>query len=228
MRYELTDGEWAAIKQLLLAAHTSLFHCHWSLFQVDDNESRSLRDAFARALLKAERVRFLRADLQSALGQPGHRPAGMKTGLRGLAGLEDGKRGSLRVGSPSQEARPGVEAGWRQSRQWQSRGEAPEGGRIPPGCVAARNARTMVGMRLSALRLPHFSGGHSSAWLFVMVLILGRCGAARTAAHVINEKRKGGQNAWSENGSRWRAATATFSGFGPHARQKMPAFAALP
>ncbi len=83
MRYELTDGEWAAIKQLLLAAHTSLFHCHWSLFQVDDNESRSLRDAFARALLKAERVRFLRADLQSALGQPGHRPAGMKTGLRG-------------------------------------------------------------------------------------------------------------------------------------------------
>ena len=30
-----------------------------------------------------------------------------------------------------------------------------------------RSVRTMVGMRLSALRLPQFSGGHGSAWLFV-------------------------------------------------------------
>jgi hypothetical protein len=44
--------------------------------------------------------------------------------------------------------------------------------------------------------------------------------APRERLRMPSTKAQGGQNPWLESGSRWRAATVIFSGFGPHARTK--------
>jgi hypothetical protein len=116
---------------------------------VTHNESRSSRDAFARALLKAERERSPRADLQFAPGQPGHRPAGTKTGLRGARCT--GGWGTRVV--PRQVTVPGsaagVEAGWRQSRRTAKPRRSAGRRAHPAGCASApehRQAATFVGV----------------------------------------------------------------------------------
>ena len=53
-----------------------------------------------------------------------------------------------------------------------------------------RLARTMVGMRLSALRLPQFSGRPQLSVVVRGILRLGRLGAARMAAHPINKNAR--------------------------------------
>ena len=93
-------------------------------------QSRSSRDAFARALSEAERVRCFRADLQSA---PERLWASFSSVLRprcGVLPLDWDRRGRVTpAGTESQEAWPGAEPGCESPGE--SRGEAPEGERAP-------------------------------------------------------------------------------------------------
>ena len=119
-------------------------------------ESRSSRDAFARALSEAERVRCFRADLQSA---PERLWASFSSVLRprcGVLPLDWDRRGRVTpAGTESQEAWPGAEPGCESPGE--SRGEAPEGERAPDWRASApghRQAATFAGAARNWLDAP--------------------------------------------------------------------------
>ena len=124
----------------------------------------------------------------------------------------------------------------------------PVGGNPANGKAAARRRKAGASrrMRRCALKRGHwlacafrrfaslnFPGGHSPAWLFVVVLKLGRCGTARTAAHAINKRMlsrnaQGGRTRGQKVGHAG-ALLQRHSAVLDHMReQKMPAFAAVP
>ncbi len=130
------------------------------------------RDAFREGTFgRREQERFPRLDpCNPAPGDPGAaRPIIQRSACEELAGLEDGERGGSHGQSPSQEARPGVETGRRQSRRT-AKPQRSAGRRARPALARIRAAGlpkladdTIGGrrgewtaLRLSALRLPPF------------------------------------------------------------------------
>ena len=170
-------------------------------------------------------MRSPRADLHSAPGQPGHRPAGIKTGLRGARCTGGwGPRPAPRTGTvPGSAARSLKPDGGNPARR-QSRSEAPEGERAPKRMIRVKRivcgalpqphvqaatfgcaARTMVGMRLSALRLPPYEPGANLKELCccgVVSITRAQRRAARRISLIHLSRR------YTERGSADRAATA--------------------
>ena len=157
------------------------------LKSVTFRESRSSRDAFARALSEAERVRCFRADLQSA---PERLWASFSSVLRprcGVLPLDWDRRGRVTpAGTESQEAWPGAEPGCESPGE--SRGEAPEGERAPDWRASAPGhwqAATFVGAARNWLDAPFGAPPPFFCRRRILLVVVGKARAPDCVARMI-------------------------------------------